>query len=182
MAYRGDFYNLLNIIGYTGDLQFYPTVYFRRGAEYGHITQHHKLGKNVGRETVRWDADYHIANHYHRGRVVNTEWRGDERFHTSRNPLITRDRFGPGDLLTLGTAIVHFPDLKLMYSARRMVQLKALVGEELKWQFEQANYHRYELFGRHADGQRRDPNPRVTAIIDRQIMQAGGRYQLLRVG
>jgi hypothetical protein len=175
MAYRDDFYNPRNIIGYTGDLLHYPTVYFRRGPEYGHITQHHRYAHNVGREQVGWDASYYIANHYHKGRIVNTEWERGILVHHSRNPLITSDRFHPGDLTILRQAIIDFPDEKLMYvdCARRQVGLKARLHGELRWQFKAVKHHRYDLFGG------RDPNPGATRVIDRQILLAGGRRPLL---
>jgi hypothetical protein len=52
MAYRPDFYTADNIIGYTGDIDNNPTVYFLTDLEYGHITQAHRDTDNVGREEV----------------------------------------------------------------------------------------------------------------------------------
>jgi hypothetical protein len=188
MAYRNDFYTPRNIIGYTGDLLYYPTVYFRRGAadgaagqgcEYGHITQYHKLGHNVGREAVCWSKSYTIQNYLHKGKVVNHEWADAQRFHVSRTPLITSDRFRPGDLSILREAITRFPDLKLMYSATRQVVLKSWLNEELLWQFHRVKNDRLALFGRTALGNLRDVNPGATRVIDRQILLGGGRVPLL---
>jgi hypothetical protein len=188
MAYRNDFYNPGNIIGYTGDLLYYPTVYFGRGAadgargqgyEYGHITQYHKLGQNVGREAVRWSKSYTIQNYLHKGKVVNHEWADAERFHVSRTPLITSDRFRPGDLSILREAITLFPDLKLMYSARLQVRRKKWLNEELLEQFNLVKHDRLALFGKTALGNLRDANPGATHVIDRQILLGGGRVGLL---
>lgn len=164
MAYRNDFYNLRNIIGYTGDLRYLPTVYFRRGHEYGHITQHHMLPYNVGREDVAYHRGYHISNYYRGGRIHAIEWEGSQEVHTSRNPFITRDRFNPGDLLTLSEAIFRFPDRKLRYEDPRngeRVHAKHAMQAELLAQFRLVRRHRLDLFMPGVD-----PNPRATRVID----------------
>lgn len=82
MAYRGDFYIPQYIIGYTGNINTNPTVYFQNGTGYGHITQHHDIRQNIGREEVRHAQDYRIFNNVH-GR--SEEWAGGRCFHESRN-------------------------------------------------------------------------------------------------
>ena len=62
MAYRGDFYAPGNIIGYTGEISFNPTVYFLNGNSFGHITQNHPCKENIGREGVQTEIGYTIGN------------------------------------------------------------------------------------------------------------------------
>lgn len=62
MGYRDDFYVSSNIIGYTGNVDDCPTVYFKSGNEFGRITQRHPNAKNVGRNLVREAVDYYIDN------------------------------------------------------------------------------------------------------------------------
>jgi hypothetical protein len=53
MGYRDDFYVVENFIGYSGNLDSSPTLYFVSKSEFGHITQTHRKSDNVGREKVR---------------------------------------------------------------------------------------------------------------------------------
>jgi hypothetical protein len=53
MAYKPNFYQAQNIVGYTGKIGESPTVYFMDNEHYGHITQAHKCPFNVGREPIR---------------------------------------------------------------------------------------------------------------------------------
>lgn len=79
MAYRDDFYKKENILGYTGDLNKNPTVYFADAGgdsprlvniggkdqvlvTFGHITQHHDLADNIGRGIVLESHSYSIYN------------------------------------------------------------------------------------------------------------------------
>jgi hypothetical protein len=167
MAYRNDFYTLRNIIGYTGDLRYLPTVYFQRGHEYGHITQHHMLPYNVGREHVAYHPQYRIANHYRGGRIRAVEIEGMDIVHPSRNPFISRDGFGPGDLLTLSAAIFRFQELKLCYADPRnrdRVHAKHAMQHELLKQFRLVRDHRLDLFMPGADR-----NPAATRLIDNVV-------------
>jgi len=174
--YRQDFYIPRNIIGYTGDLHFWPTVYFQFGHEFGHITQHHLLGENVGREQVDKSSRYRIANHYRNGKIVSTEWIGLQLIHPSRNPLITRDRFGPGDLLTLCVAIYRFPDIKPRYPLPHaekagqpdIVKSRRAFHTLLQSQFALVRDHRLDLFVS-------DQQPRATNVMDRVVY--GGVYR-----
>lgn len=107
MAYRDDFYIAANIIGYTGDVNNNPTVYFRNGNDFGRITQAHNNPNNVGRNVVRTYADYQIAN-TGQGGVAQEFYNGAVQ-HTSRNPFVP---VSDGVRATLAQAIVNFPDQK----------------------------------------------------------------------
>ena len=57
MGYRDDFYTEENIVGYTGDINNNPTVYFEKNhgngeISYGRITQSHGDPENQGREFI----------------------------------------------------------------------------------------------------------------------------------
>jgi len=52
VAYESNFYKAQNIIGYTGTIGAFPTVYFMDNEHYGHITQKHPCPLNVGREPL----------------------------------------------------------------------------------------------------------------------------------
>lgn len=52
-SYAPLFYVRNNIIGYTGELERMPTVYFNDGEHHGHITQAHSDPSNIGREMVQ---------------------------------------------------------------------------------------------------------------------------------
>lgn len=66
MAYYPDFYHPNNIIGYTGDLNNKPTVYFMRktgvGYRFGRIIQKSKNPARIGRSVVREFPVYRIEN------------------------------------------------------------------------------------------------------------------------
>ncbi len=53
VAYEPNFYQAQNIVGYTGDKDKSPTVYFMSDKYYGHITQAHDCPFNVGREIIQ---------------------------------------------------------------------------------------------------------------------------------
>jgi hypothetical protein len=131
MGYRDDFYTLRNIIGYTGDLNYLPTVYFQRGQEFGHITQYHNRGYNVGREEVESHPCYRIINVKRDGHIHSTEWKGSHNFHTSRTRFIARALLKPFDLTTLSVAIFRFREMKLMYSASQQVANKHWLNQEI---------------------------------------------------
>jgi hypothetical protein len=94
-GYRDDFYCAANIIGYTGDPEDFPTVYFRSGEYFGRITQEHGgrfrkeqggritqeqgYSQNVGRAAVQQAPDYTIGNE-----VVDGEVRSVERYVSPR--------------------------------------------------------------------------------------------------
>lgn len=58
MADYDYFYNFDNFIGYTGDLQNYPTLYFVSEAYYGRITTAHPHADNVGRAAPKLLTGY----------------------------------------------------------------------------------------------------------------------------
>jgi hypothetical protein len=104
MSYRGDLYTPENIIGYTGNINNNPTVYFQKGYAYGHITQAHGLGHNVGREEVRQAVDYDIRN------VHGTchEYAGGRCFHESRSMFVSVGGLGFASKFKLSVAISKF--------------------------------------------------------------------------
>lgn len=121
LAYRPDFYTPENIIGHTGKLHEHPTVYFRDGDEFGHITQTHQYGWNVGRERVgreiRGRRYYHIENQTINGALRAVEFFVDRSgrvdvFHYSRNPFIDCSRANTDQLAILASAIWRFQERK----------------------------------------------------------------------
>lgn len=95
MGYRDDFYMVQYIIGYSGNLHDFPTVYFRKGNEYGHITQKHPCPQNVGRMAVRSSANYWIGNERVHGTLKLLEKENGVVFHESRSTLTAVDVFAP---------------------------------------------------------------------------------------
>ncbi|MEO0911745.1 MAG: hypothetical protein AAFY59_01960 [Pseudomonadota bacterium] len=78
MGYRDDFYTVKNIIGHTGKIESNPTVYFLHKVAdteiyYGHITQSHADGANVGREPVRQTTFYDAGNITVDGKLIYEE-------------------------------------------------------------------------------------------------------------
>jgi hypothetical protein len=104
--YEESFYQKGNIIGYTGNINLKPTIYFQKDTKFGRITQEHPDSTNVGRNKVRTAADYKIAN----GTNGNAEeyYNGAVR-HRSRNPFKTAGWF---DKIKLAKAIDLFKELK----------------------------------------------------------------------
>lgn len=115
MAYRSDFYTMRNIIGYTGNINLFPTVYFQRGREYGHITQTHTNPTNVGRERVENDPTYRFDNYYIDQKLHLVEWEGGSPMHISRNAMVRREFFRGNDLLSCGAAIYRCQNIKKTY-------------------------------------------------------------------
>lgn len=116
MGYRDDVYQVWNIIGYTGALHDFPTVYFispelQLG---GHITQRHGSPNNVGRQEVFGLAGYTYRNETYEGRFRLVErWPGGG-IHPSRNPLVEIDQANP-DMATvaiLARSITQCPEEK----------------------------------------------------------------------
>ncbi len=99
MAYCDNLYNIGNIIGYTGQLHDFPTVYFKCDQQdiVGHITQRHEYPQNIGRQEPMplGGIPYSIRNVVNsKGELVAKEYYGNYAFHTSR-----------GTFTALGTAI-----------------------------------------------------------------------------
>ena len=112
MGYRDDFYHAKNMIGYSGDIQSFPTVYFQKGDEHGHITQEHGRSQNVGRGTVRRRANYSIGNEEVNGELKLVEKIGDRSFHTSRSILTRIERMTFDDQGVILQAIWRYPNEK----------------------------------------------------------------------
>ena len=104
--YEDGFYKRSNIIGYTGDINVNPTVYFKNGNKFGRITQYHNNKTNIGRNQVRIAADYKISN----GPSGKAQefYNGGVR-HNSRNPFKTA---GWLEKFKLAKAIQRFPNKK----------------------------------------------------------------------
>ena len=124
MSYRGDFYIPENIIGYTGNINNNPTVYFKKGYSFGHITQAHDYGHNVGREEVGQAVDYEIKNI--RGRCH--EFAGGYCFHSSRSEFISVEGLGYASKYLLSLAISKFNLKKQWGDLTREEQDKVLDG------------------------------------------------------
>jgi hypothetical protein len=112
MGYRDDFYHAENMIGYSGDIQSFPTVYFQMGEKYGHITQEHGRSQNVGRGTVKRNANYSIGNEEVDGAQKLVEKVGDRIFHKSRSVLTKIERMTFDDQAIILQAIWHYPNEK----------------------------------------------------------------------
>lgn len=108
-GYRDDFYIPGNIIGFTGDVDSDPTVYFQRGNEVGHITQAHDIAQNVGREEVKPYAAYSIGNNAS-GRCVEKD--GTRLLHESRNAFVPIAGLGFSAKYKLGLAITNHTQKK----------------------------------------------------------------------
>jgi hypothetical protein len=132
MGYRDDFYNGDNLIGYTGDLNNNPTVYFlSNDQQFGHITQYHQYHINIGRERVHQHTLYRMENLLLPGkpgvRLVEYLQMSTNQsiphptqnvpitvIHPSRNILIWD--ITQGHRLILENAIKRFPLLKMRYT------------------------------------------------------------------
>ena len=97
MGYKDNFYMVQNIIGYTGNINDFPTVYFQKGKEYGHITQKHDETQNVGRMEVYESADYWIGNEMVGPTLKLVEKENGKIFHESRSTLTKVDTFNPAN-------------------------------------------------------------------------------------
>ncbi len=118
MDYEKDFYILENIIGYTGDRQNKPTVYFLKkfgvnSNKFGRITQYYPDNlDNEGRSIVRDYYDYMIANTIE---GEGYEYYGGQVRHNSRHKYISvvnDERLQA----VLATSIVAFPNKKPKYN------------------------------------------------------------------
>lgn len=112
MSYRDDFFKKENIIGYTGDLKDNPTVYFKKGSEFGRITQDHGNADNIGRNKVRTADDYEIKNSGRNGNAQ--EFYNGAVKHNSRNPFV---EVTDESIDELAKSISSFKELKPKYSS-----------------------------------------------------------------
>jgi hypothetical protein len=81
-------YQPKNILGITGTPGNDPTVYYKRGNTFGHITTDHPIQENIGREIPRTDPTYTALNSSSIGSLQEST-ASTGVFHTSRNPLDT---------------------------------------------------------------------------------------------
>jgi len=109
MTYEEKFYISGNIIGYTGDIDSNPTVYFLNGNRFGRITQSHSDKDNIGRNKVREYSDYKIENN--KDEKAQEYYNGKTR-HTSRSKFI---KVTEGTRSKLANAIAAFKCLKPKY-------------------------------------------------------------------
>lgn len=98
MANFDEFYQVWNIIGYTGKLNELPTVYFLSDEFAGHITQQHRNPRNVGRDVPSPREGYVFGNIGIPGineiRLVETHLvQGWD--HVSRNAMVFIDQAKP---------------------------------------------------------------------------------------
>lgn len=112
MGYRDDFYSAVNIIGYSGQLHNFPTVYFQTNAEYGHITQKHGTSQNVGRMSVASAVGYVIANEMIHGQMKLVERINNNVIHESRSTLTAVGTYDFQTLHILSQSIRNYPDEK----------------------------------------------------------------------
>jgi len=112
MAYRDDFYCAENILGYSGSLHEFPTVYFLTSKEYGHITQEHGYGQNVGRQQVEDAAGYTIGNEPVNGTPKLLEKVNGRVFHESRTTLTKVTKSDADAFAVCSQAIWKYQDEK----------------------------------------------------------------------
>lgn len=134
MAYRADFYIPQNIIGFTGDVNNNPTVYLKTGPafgpnEYGHITQGHGVGPNVGREEVHRSAKYEMRVGA-RGNLE--EWDGGQCFHRSRSGFIPVEGLSSKSKFLLGCSIANFTEKKRIGRFRGELD-QLLDDDQVEW-------------------------------------------------
>jgi hypothetical protein len=139
MGYEDALYSARNIIGYTGEINDSPTVYFLEPLgtaprRYGHITQAHWLWLNTGRECAHSAENYTYENNID---GVLVEKVNGKILHTSRNRFIPTS---PGRTQTdLEKSITRFTGMKSIYEPQyyNLVQ-KYLFGAESDDDFDKA--------------------------------------------
>jgi hypothetical protein len=129
LGYKDDFYVAANIIGYSGNINWYPTVYFQTPALFGHITQSHGYSQNVGRQAVESAVGYTIGNQNVGGQMKLVESMNGHVFHESRSTLTA---VNPGILPTLQQAIQNYPEEKLISEFSKKVQDTIADSESVK--------------------------------------------------
>lgn len=105
MSYEEEFYTPENIIGYTGDFQVNPTVYFKNGNKFGRITQTHADNDNIGRSLVREYTDYRIGNTAPSGTAE--EYYDGEVQHVSRHPFVAAQEHSHGKTVLAASILAH---------------------------------------------------------------------------
>ena len=122
-SYKPEFYRPENIIGYSGDLNDSPTVYFKDSdtGEFGHITQRHE-DWNVGREEVgEASAGYNYViengldqdgNNVTMEKFVHPMLGATLPFNISHARFVDGRRLHMRELALLALAIWQFPEKK----------------------------------------------------------------------
>lgn len=103
MGYRDDFYTIGNIVGYTGELNDFPSVYFQTATLRGHITQAHGYVQNVGRQQVESAVGYVLDNELVNGEMKLVEKQNGVIFHESRSTL---KRIDPNNFETVSFEVL----------------------------------------------------------------------------
>lgn len=115
MGHRDDFYVVGNIVGITGPVHEFPSVYFKSAAgEYGHITQVHGCDFNWGRTQVTKDPGWTITNvcppQCRCGQSASHEIDGNgEVFHISRSLFKPASELSADELAVAAEAIYRCP-------------------------------------------------------------------------
>lgn len=145
MGYRDDFFIVSNIVGYTGDLQDNPTVYFETDEEQAHITQAHKKADNVGRGAVFTTEGYSKVNVFfeddHAEHLV--EMYDGKKIHKSRNKFIAVPHLEnrPALLKILEKAILAHTKIKSRYvkyeKLKNLTISKSALAKKEKFQLPQ---------------------------------------------
>lgn len=117
VGYRDDFYTIENVVGFTGNIQDNPTVYFMTEDEAGHITQVHDVEDNIGRGMVVSSKGYSMKNIYNskKGIFQLVELIGDKIIHPSRNPFVAVPNLEnrPSEKALFEKAILKFKEIKI---------------------------------------------------------------------
>jgi hypothetical protein len=100
-----------NVIGATGLGGPSPSVYYRSGDTFSHVTTDHPKPTNIGRSKVRTYSDYHIGNTGNRGQ--SQEFYNGRVRHTSRQPFTPVQN--EGEQQRMHVAAQRFPDPKTKY-------------------------------------------------------------------
>ena len=154
--YSQDLYKKENIIGYTGNIKNNPTVYFKQGNKYGHITQVHNKEANIGREIGVSSSLYRMSNSGPKGRLQESI--DGEVHHTSRNPFVRPTCIEECD--ELAKSIDRFKELKPINAALlKSAKENALKNVTYKQPF-------FEVFKQTID---RLKNPYLQAVFQYEI-------------
>lgn len=117
MAYYSSLYNFGNIIGYTGQPDRLPTVYFRCDLQKlsGRITQQHKFSFNVGRAEPHTSIGHIMINEWYMGKNRLHEYQNGKLTHVSRNEFISFEAITENDR----HMAVNYNDLALIAQCLR---------------------------------------------------------------
>ncbi|GAA4277180.1 hypothetical protein [Aquimarina mytili] len=147
MIYNPELYKKENIIGWTGDIQNNPTVYFMddstgdvKKINAGHITQSHSFSGNVGREKAI-TGKYSIENtgpKNEQGENVSQEVLDGNVIHQSRSPFKPVQNEEQRE--QLAQALNNHPKVKKMYVESYILgELEDLQNEQVPQEQIEAN-------------------------------------------